>query len=71
MATDLEVIRIKLALVEAERDRLRAVVEKALMLGETEAMARGKVPYPDWWVVLDRALDPRERQLDGSPDTGT
>jgi hypothetical protein len=53
-----------------ERDRLRAVVEKALMYGETEAMARGKTPYPDWWFLLNRALDPRERQLDVSPTIG-
>ena len=56
--------------ITAERDRLRAIVEQALSLGETEGMARGKMPYPDWWVLLDRALDPRERQLDVSPDIG-
>lgn len=45
--------------VGAERDRWRAVVEQALNLGEDEGMQRGKTPYPDWWILLDRALDPR------------
>jgi hypothetical protein len=45
--------------LRAEVDRLHTAIEQALDLGETEAMARGKMPYPDWWVVLDRALDAR------------
>lgn len=48
-----------------EHARLRAVVEQALSLGEDEGMQRGKTPYPDWWILLDRALDSR-RQLDES-----
>lgn len=42
--------------------RLRAAIEQALDLGEDEGMRRGKMPYPDWWIVLDRALDERWQQ---------
>lgn len=42
-----------------ENERLRAAMELALNQGETEGMHRGKEPYPQWWVTIDRALDPR------------
>ena len=57
----------RLEKIAAERDRLRVVVERALNLGEDEGMRRGKTPYPDWWVLLDHALDPRHRP-DGSAE---
>lgn len=66
---EIEHYRQRMNELMAERDRLRAVVEQALNLGEDEGMRRGKTPYPDWWVLLDRALDSR-RQFDVSADIG-
>jgi hypothetical protein len=45
-----------------DAERLRTAIEQALDLGEDEGMTRGKMSYPDWWVVLDRALDSRWQQ---------
>jgi hypothetical protein len=58
------------AAATAERNRLRAVVEQALNLGEDEGMRRGKTPYPDWWILLDHALDPRHPEDSAETDDG-
>jgi hypothetical protein len=55
---------------ERAHQRLRAAMEQALNLGEDEGMRRGKTPYPDWWILLDHALDPRHPEDSAETDDG-